>query len=110
MRTRIAKNLEWLFKPQAPARAPKAMFAVAGKEPFSLPSGFSGHDYAVYLLHIAAEIEHLLMVQYLYAAYSLGGAQVPMRSVRMFSAGRRPSSASPRRRWLTSSAYRISCA
>jgi hypothetical protein len=77
VRTRIAKNLEWLFQPQAPARAPKAMFAVAGKAPFSLPSGFSGHDYAVYLLHIAAEIEHLLMVQYLYAAYSLGGSQVP---------------------------------
>jgi hypothetical protein len=77
MRTRIAKNLQWLFTPQAPARSPKAMFAVAGKGAFSLPSGFSGHDYAVYLLHIAAEIEHLLMVQYLYAAYSLGGSQVP---------------------------------
>jgi hypothetical protein len=31
----------------------------------------------VYLLHIAAEIEHSLMVQYLYAAYSLGGPSVP---------------------------------
>jgi hypothetical protein len=59
MRTRIAENLEWLFTPQAPARSPKAMFAVADKGTFSLPSGFSGHDYAVYLLHIAAEIEHL---------------------------------------------------
>jgi hypothetical protein len=29
------------------------------------------------LLHIAAEIEHSLMVQYLYAAYSLGGPSVP---------------------------------
>jgi len=77
MRTRIAKNLKWLFTPQTEARAPKAMFAAADKEAFSLPSGFSGHDYAVYLLHIAAEIEHLLMVQYLYAACSLGGSQVP---------------------------------
>jgi hypothetical protein len=77
MRTRIAKNLEWLFTPQVPAGAPKAMFAVADKGAFSLPSGFSGHDYAVYLLHIAAEIEHLLMVQYLFAAYSLGGPDVP---------------------------------
>lgn len=42
-----------------------------------LPAGMSGHDYAVFLLHIAAEIEHALMVQYLYAAYSLGGADVP---------------------------------
>ncbi|HEX8600916.1 MAG TPA: ferritin-like domain-containing protein [Chloroflexia bacterium] len=32
---------------------------------------------AIYLLHIAAEVEHALMVQYLYAAYSLGGPQVP---------------------------------
>jgi hypothetical protein len=29
------------------------------------------------LLHIGAEIEHGLMVQYLYAAYSLGGEQIP---------------------------------
>ena len=31
---------------------------------------------AIYLLHIAAEIEHALMDQYLYAAYSLGGAHL----------------------------------
>jgi hypothetical protein len=30
-------------------------------------------DHLVMLLNIAAEIEHALMVQYLYAAYSLGG-------------------------------------
>jgi hypothetical protein len=30
---------------------------------------------AIYLLHIGAEVEHALMVQYLYAAYSLGGPQ-----------------------------------
>jgi len=41
-----------------------------------LPMEFSYHDYAVYLLHIAAEIEHTLMVQYLYAGYSLGGPEV----------------------------------
>jgi ferritin-like protein len=34
-------------------------------------------DHLTMLLHIAAEIEHSLMVQYLYAAYSLGGEQVP---------------------------------
>ena len=34
-------------------------------------------DHLVMLLHIGAEIEHSLMVQYLYAAYSLGGTQVP---------------------------------
>jgi hypothetical protein len=36
-------------------------------------------DHLVMLLHIGAEIEHSLMVQYLYAAYSLGGEQVPHR-------------------------------
>lgn len=34
-------------------------------------------DYLAMLLHIAAEIEHALMVQYLYAAWSLGGPDVP---------------------------------
>ena len=30
-------------------------------------------DRAIYLMHIGAEVEHALMVQYLYAGYSLGG-------------------------------------
>lgn len=38
---------------------------------------FSPRDYIAYLLSVDAEIEHCLMVQYLYAAYSLGGPQVP---------------------------------
>lgn len=38
------------------------------------PAELSWRDYLVFLLHIAAELEHSLMVQYLYAAYSLGGA------------------------------------
>jgi hypothetical protein len=37
----------------------------------------AARDEAVFLLHCAAEVEHALMVQYLYAAYSLGGPQVP---------------------------------
>jgi hypothetical protein len=36
-------------------------------------------DHLVMLLHIGAEIEHSLMVQYLYAAYSLGGDQIPAK-------------------------------
>ncbi|MCH8617720.1 ferritin-like protein [Undibacterium sp. TS12] len=43
----------------------------------SLNLEFSPRDYVTYLLSIDAEIEHCLMVQYLYAAYSLGGPQVP---------------------------------
>jgi rubrerythrin len=35
------------------------------------------HDEAIFLLHIASEVEHALMVQYLYAAFSLGGTHVP---------------------------------
>ena len=35
------------------------------------------HDRLVWLLHLGADFEHALMVQYLYAAYSLGGKQVP---------------------------------
>lgn len=42
-----------------------------------IPPEFNGKDYVTFLLHIDAEIEHGLMLQYLYAAYSLGGPQVP---------------------------------
>lgn len=38
--------------------------------------GQTWRDHLVMLLEIAAEIEHGLMVQYLYAAYSLGGPEV----------------------------------
>ncbi|HEV7808534.1 MAG TPA: ferritin-like domain-containing protein [Solirubrobacteraceae bacterium] len=41
------------------------------------PPEFDWRDYAAMLLHIAAEIEHALMVEYLFAAYSLGGPDVP---------------------------------
>jgi rubrerythrin len=37
------------------------------------------HDHLVMLLHVAAEIEHGLMVQYLYAAYSLDPDKVDAR-------------------------------
>lgn len=40
------------------------------------PAEMSGRDYLIMLLHIGAEVEHALMVEYLYAAYSLGGPQV----------------------------------
>jgi|CZKL01.1.fsa_nt_gi hypothetical protein len=36
------------------------------------------HDHLIMLLHLGSAIEHALMVQYLYAAYSLGGEQVPV--------------------------------
>src|SRR6266487_3152506 len=42
-----------------------------------VPPELSARDYILLLLHVGAEIEHSLMVQYLYSAYSLGGPQVP---------------------------------
>jgi hypothetical protein len=44
----------------------------------SVPEELTAHQYAIFLLHIAAGIEHALMVEYLYAAFSLGGGQVPV--------------------------------
>ena len=40
------------------------------------PEDMTWRDYLVMLLHIGSELEHGLMVQYLYAAYSLGGDHV----------------------------------
>lgn len=48
------------------------------------PDEMSQRDYLIMLLHIAAELEHALMVEYLFAAYSLGGpgAEKHAREVR----------------------------
>ena len=43
---------------------------------FKRPPGVAWRDYLIMLLHLAAEVEHGLMVQYLYAAFSLGGPDV----------------------------------
>jgi hypothetical protein len=50
--------------------------AAEAKESIVLDPPRSVHDAAIYLLHIAAEVEHALMVQYLYAAFSLGGTNL----------------------------------
>ncbi|GAB2874741.1 hypothetical protein GCM10027093_07750 [Paraburkholderia jirisanensis] len=63
----------------ASGKAPHAL-AARGDTGVPVPAlngEFSPRDYVTYLLSIDAEIEHCLMVQYLYAAYSLGGPQVP---------------------------------
>ena len=49
-------------------RPPAEVAAVA---PIPKPDELTWWDWTVFLLHTAAEIEHALMVQYLYAAYSL---------------------------------------
>ncbi|MCA1569839.1 MAG: ferritin-like protein [Chloroflexi bacterium] len=42
-----------------------------------MPPELNGTEWARFLLYSAAGIEHALMVQYLFAAYSLGGPDVP---------------------------------
>lgn len=51
--------------------------AEADEVQFEKPPEMTWHDYVVLLLHIASGIEHALMVQYLYAAYSLDPQRAP---------------------------------
>ncbi|MDL2405205.1 ferritin-like domain-containing protein [Rhizobium calliandrae] len=79
MRSRIRRHLGPLLGVTSPSslmhiRAVKGASTSAKVE---IPIGFAPRQYAILLLHVAAEIEHSLLVQYLYAAYSLGGADVP---------------------------------
>jgi Ferritin-like len=67
-----ANRLQSLALELQPLAASKS--AARGVE---LPPEFTWRDYTIFLLTIAAQIEHSLMVQYLYAGYSLGGAHVP---------------------------------
>jgi len=55
----------------------KHLLAATAISEIITPPEFNPYDYVSFLVHIDAEIEHALMVQYLYSAYSLGGAQVP---------------------------------
>ena len=78
MRFQMARHLGWLTRDQA-AGASRTMSAIRSRPlaaqipPDLPPPEFSDRDYLSYLLYIDAEIEQGLMVQYLYAAYSLGG-------------------------------------
>ncbi len=74
----IAKTLRaQRIEPSPPAPSGEGS---ATKVPLNLdqfrPEGMSWHDYLILLLQIGAELEHALMVQYLYAAYSIGGPGV----------------------------------
>jgi hypothetical protein len=57
----------------------KHFIKTSAKSKIELPPEFNGKDYVSFLLHIDAEIEHGLLLQYLYAAYTLGGPQIPQR-------------------------------
>ena len=81
----LSPILEWAKASKKTAESSKAMImSVDGSREidrtplkFNVPDEFSGKDYITMLLHIDAEIEHGLMLQYLYAAYSIGGNQIP---------------------------------
>jgi len=75
-------------------------FAPASKA-LAKPPELTWRDHAIMLLHIASSIEHALMVQYLFAAYSLGGDRCRRRTVRRSRVGGTAFSPSPRRRWGT---------
>jgi hypothetical protein len=51
--------------------------AAADPIDWNCPPGLTWHGYLVQLLHIASSIEHALLIQYLYAAYSLGSEKAP---------------------------------
>jgi hypothetical protein len=86
MRFSMSRHLADLFAEREPQTGPavaalsaagvraKAEPKVKSKTP---PPEFNALDYVAFLLDVDAEIEHSLMVQYLYGAYSLGGPQVP---------------------------------
>lgn len=76
MRARNQRFIEHLFSARRNQSASVLAFShpAAAEAP---PPEFTWREYAVFLLSIAAQIEHSLMVQYLYAAWSLGGPQVP---------------------------------
>lgn len=83
MRSRQSRHLQSILRTdtRSPAAAlfalRKGVAAEASPPQQEISPEFNGHQYAIFLLHVDAGIEHALMVQYLYAAYSLGGPHVP---------------------------------
>jgi len=78
MRSRITRLLWPVLAEPVPVRplpdgTPDAETITPARPPLEL----SGRDYAISLLRLAAEIEHGLMVQYLFAAYSLDPPGAP---------------------------------
>ena len=65
------------LRPDLAERLGSGLAAAEAAPGTAVPPEFNGRDFAIFLLRIAAEIEHSLMAQYLFSAYSLGGPQVP---------------------------------
>lgn len=64
-------NLQWNVPVRATALAATVPGAAVAHSEITLDPPLAPRDEAIFLLHVAAEIEHALLVQYLYAAYSL---------------------------------------
>lgn len=78
--SQIRHLLSGLGRPTSRTSAAAGLLDVGESSAVALarpPGELSPRDEVAFLLHVDAEIEHCLMVQYLYAAYSLGGPQVP---------------------------------
>lgn len=92
---KLAGDFSWAG-PEASVIGPiaaRAAFAAADVG-LTKPAELTWWDWTVFLLHTAAEIEHALMVQYLYAAYSLAernfqGPQVPPNAEQLAGRWRR---------------------
>ena len=70
MPSRIKNYLEWISADDNPLVAFEALVATKPSEtrvPRHDPP-LTDREEAIYLLHIASEVEHALMLQYLYAA------------------------------------------
>lgn len=84
MRTNQSRYLAYLFKKPQPS--PENKITERGMEApdpckkedtsIVIPPEFNAKDWLTYLIHVDAELEHGLMVQYLYAAYSMGGPHI----------------------------------
>jgi len=80
MRSRIRRHIASLLGTRSLVDpSAKLLFAEeeGGARRARIPPEFTPHEFAILLLHIAAGVEHALMVEYLYAGFSLGGMQVP---------------------------------
>lgn len=79
MRSRQARHLRSILEPATRG----ALFAEAPGAPPPISPELTGTQYMTLLLHVAAEIEHALMVEYLYAAYTIGGPHVSPKHTEM---------------------------
>jgi hypothetical protein len=78
MRSRIQRHLRSVLGAPIPVRPPRPGAAPGETiDPLVPPPELNGRDYAIFLLRVAAEIEHGLMAQYLFAAYSLEPPSAP---------------------------------